>query len=214
MARGTDPYLDKNGVLINKLGIRDADTLRKTEYAMVNSAQVRMMKSPVRGNFDLPHLQGVHKALFGKVYAWAGKIRTVDISKGDSQFAFQQFIVSSGNKLFTQLGAENHLKGLKEGAFAERAAHYLGEINTLHPFREGNGRTQRVFMSQLAHQAGYSLSWKHVSQEKMIEASVASHMNFDNSKFTDIIRAGLGEKTQYPGWQHDRSVDLDRELEK
>ena len=179
---------------------------------MVNSAQVRLMKNPVKGDFDLAYLQGIHHGLFNRVYNWAGKIRTVDISKGQSQFAMQGFIVPSANKLFSQLATEQHLKGLDETNFAQRAAHYLGEINALHPFREGNGRTQRVFISQLAHEAGYSLSWKHVSQKQMIQASIASHMELDNGPLAELIRNGLGEKTQYPGWQRD--VSLDREFEK
>jgi len=73
------------------------------------------------------------------------------------------------------------------GQFAHRAAYYLGEINVLHPFREGNGRTQRVFFNELAQQAGYQLHWDAISSQQMIDASILSLMQGDNSGFELIF---------------------------
>lgn len=188
-----DPYLDKRGVLKNKPGIEDAEKLRQYEYHTVAGAEVALMQNPIKGNYDFAHLKKIHGKLFGEMYSWAGKPRTVDISKGDSLFAKSAMIESAGNKLFANLAKENHLKGLNQGEFADRAAHYLGEINALHPFREGNGRTQRVFMSQLAQNAGYNLSWKGVTREEMLHASINS-FNGDNKGFEKIIRNGLSER--------------------
>lgn len=73
-----------------------------------------------------------------------------------------------------QLGKEKHLTGLEPAAFSDRAAHYLGELNALHPFREGNGREQREFISHLAHNSGYYIAWENVNRADMLQASVES----------------------------------------
>jgi fido (protein-threonine AMPylation protein) len=64
------------------------------------------------------------------------------------------------------------LRDLDREAFAARLAYYLGEVNAVHPFREGNGRTQRAFFEQLAREAGYTLAWQHLDAARNIEASV------------------------------------------
>lgn len=210
-----DPYLDKNGVLKNKPGIEDAEKLRQYEYHTVAGAEVSLMQNPIKGNFDFAHLKKIHGKLFGEMYSWAGSPRTVDISKGDSLFAKSAMIESAGNKLFANLAKENHLKGLEQGEFANRAAHYLGEINALHPFREGNGRTQRVFMSQLAQNAGYNLSWKGVNREEMTMASIQS-FNGENNGYERIIRNGLSDRELARGIVKDnvtQKVVTDREKE-
>jgi cell filamentation protein len=80
-----------------------------------------------------------------------------------------------------KLHAGNYLRGLPRKEFAERAADVMAEINTVHPFREGNGRTQRVFMEQLAHDAGHNLDFTVISKERMIQASIAAHERDDTS---------------------------------
>ncbi len=90
---------------------------------------------PIAGNFDLAHLQAIHKHLFGDVYEWAGELRTVDIAKGHSYFAHYAYLESSATPIFAQLTKEHFLAGLDVTAFSERAAYYLGEMNALHPFR-------------------------------------------------------------------------------
>lgn len=81
-------------------------------------------------------------------------------------------IEPEAKKLFAQLKRENYLKGLSFEQMVKRLAFYLGEINILHPFREGNGRTQRSFIMQLAKQAGYHLDFSHLTPDEMIEASI------------------------------------------
>jgi cell filamentation protein len=74
--------------------------------------------------------------------------------------------------VFSELKEHNYLKGLAPDDFSKNAGYYLGEINHIHPFREGNGRTQREFINQLAHHNGYCIEWKNVSQKQMIGASI------------------------------------------
>jgi fido (protein-threonine AMPylation protein) len=95
------------------------------------------------------------------VYAWAGQLRTIDISKGGNRFAHHGFIAGAAASIFAGLAVEKYLAGLAPDAFSDRAAHYLGELNALHPFREGNGRAQREFISHLAQANGYYIAWEN-----------------------------------------------------
>jgi cell filamentation protein len=108
------------------------------------------------------------------VYEWAGEIRTVDISRDTSRFANASRIDSYLSGELRKLSAENWLRGLPPDAFVARLAHYMGEINATHPFREGNGRTQRVFCSLLAEQAGYFIDFESVDQAQMYRVMIAS----------------------------------------
>ena len=136
----SDPYLDPvTGVLKNRLDIADESTLEQTEAALVATRSYELAQSPPKGRFDLAHIQAIHKYLFSDLYEWAGQLRTVDISKGGNQFAFHGRIESAAATIFQQLAKEDHLIGLGPEAFSDRAAYYLGELNALHPFREGNG---------------------------------------------------------------------------
>jgi cell filamentation protein len=142
----------------------------------------------VTGSFDSAHLQSIHRYLFQDIFPWAGKFRLVYIAKpGSSSFAFPGHIASALTEVFDKLKREEYLKTLDRSKFAPRAAYYLGEINAIHPFREGNGRTQREFIRQLALNAGYTLSWAGFSQEQNVAASVLSHTRGDNSGLATII---------------------------
>lgn len=108
------------------------------------------------------------------MYEWAGELRTIDISKGGHLFAHHPHIESAAAPIFKQLATESHLGGLAPGPFSERAAHYLAELNALHPFREDNGRAQREFISHLAQVNGYYIAWENVKRDDMMQASIAS----------------------------------------
>lgn len=78
-----DHYLDPvSGVLKNRLGITGAATLEETEAALVATRSYELSRAPLKGAFDLAHLQAIHRYLFRDVYEWAGELRTVDIDKG------------------------------------------------------------------------------------------------------------------------------------
>jgi cell filamentation protein len=88
-------------------------------------------------------------------------------------FCLPQYIDSSAAIIFDELHAEDCLRGLRRDRFVGRLAHYLGEVNALHPFREGNGRPQRAFFGQLARDAGFTLAWQHLDPVRNVEVSVA-----------------------------------------
>lgn len=99
-------------------------------------------------------MQAIHAYIFQDVYDWAGKIRTVDIAKGNT-FCNVRFISSQADAIFSKLKEEYYLAGLEEYMFTKRLAYYFSEINALHPFREGNGHSQREFIRSLALKNGY-----------------------------------------------------------
>jgi len=125
-----------SSVLSNKLGLKDQDQLDQYEAEITALRLVELQEKPIKGHFDLDHLKKLHFHIFQDVYDWAGEIRTVDISRGASRFAHAQYIESAAKTLFVNLKKENELKGLGVDDFSLRAAHYLSEINVLHPFRE------------------------------------------------------------------------------
>lgn len=164
-------YPDSN-VLINKLNIQDADALHTAEREITSLRLAAAKMQPIKGQFDLKHLQKIHGYVFGDVYEWAGKLRHVDIAKGN-QFCLAMNLDTYGSNLFRKLEQENYLINSKENV-PRRLAYYLSEINVLHPFREGNGRTQRLFIEYLASAAGYRVDFSQVSADEMIIASADS----------------------------------------
>jgi cell filamentation protein len=168
----TDPYTDPaTGILRNRLAVTDAAELHWLEARIVLRRDVELVLSPEPGSFDLAHLCRIHARLFGDIYQWAGQVRTVGIDKG-VPFASPEHIVPYSTELFGQLRAEGHLRELGRGPFVDRLAHYVAEINAVHPFREGNGRAQRAFCRQLAAEAGWAMDWNCVSTEENVHASV------------------------------------------
>ncbi len=189
---GKDHYLDpETGVLKNKLGIGDENELKEAEASLLAWRSFQLAENPIKGRFDLDHLKAIHKHLFCDVYEWAGEIRNIDLAKDNSYFANHTHIDSAARPVFEKLAEEGYLKGLDAVAFSTRAAYYLGEINALHPFREGNGRAQREFINHLAYKNGYFIEWKNISQKDMIQASIESFHQADNTKFAAFIRDNL-----------------------
>ena len=168
-----DPYADPvTGVLRNKLGLGTVADLAAAEREITHAALLLLHESPVRATYDLPHLCTIHQRIFGDIYEWAGQIRTVSIAKGDL-FCIPQYIEPASAEIFRTLRDESFLRGLDRGPFIDRLAFYLGEVNAVHPFREGNGRTQRAFFEQLARGAGFALNWQRLDADQNITASAA-----------------------------------------
>lgn len=159
-------------VLINKLNIQDAAVLSAAERELTSLRLAVAKSQPITGHFDRKHLMKMHKYLFSDVYSWAGQFRKVDIAKGN-QFCLVYNLTTYADNLFARLEKENYLIGC-EANVPERLAWYLSELNVLHPFREGNGRVQRLFIEYLAFVAGYSVDFSDVTGQEMITASADS----------------------------------------
>lgn len=189
-----DPYSDPvTGVLYSKLGLRTTAELEAAEREITHAALILLDETPVPPSYDLPHLREIHKRIFGDIYEWAGQIRTVAIAKG-AMFCLPQYIDSSAALIFRELRNEDCLRGLRRDAFVGRLAYYLGEVNALHPFREGNGRAQRAFFGQLARNAGFTLAWQHLDPVRNVEASAAI-MRGDPEPMREMLDALVRDDT-------------------
>ncbi len=168
-----DPYVyPGTQVLRNKLGIQDAEALDRAERRF--AAQRARMGVPT-GDFDLKHLQAIHKHLFQDVYEWAGQVRTVEISKGSSQFQFRQYIETGMADVHRRIAGTNYFKGFSREDFAVKAGTIVGDVNYVHPFREGNGRCQLLYLRQLASRAGLELDLSKIDPKAWLEASRRAH---------------------------------------
>lgn len=172
-------------VLKNKLNIKTQAELSVAEREITAVRMTEILANPLPGSFDFKHLQKIHKALFGDLYTWAGKTRNVNISKG-SQFCRCEYIESMAEELFRRLKKEMLVVSSCQEDIGKLLAFYLSEINVIHPFREGNGRAQRVFIEYLANMKGYYLDFSSVTQQEMIEASVIA-FHGDYSKMENLI---------------------------
>lgn len=159
-------------VLKNRLGLKDAAQLDRFERRAVLQ---RITEGIPAGIFDLAHLRAIHRHLFQDVYDWAGEIRTVEIAKGGNQFQFRRFIETGMADIHRRLAARGYLTGLNPDAFAEQAGEIVGDVNYVHPFREGNGRVQALYLEQLARQAGHPFDLRRIAKDRWLAASKAAH---------------------------------------
>lgn len=181
-----DRYCYKqSNVLINKLDIKDSYELSVAEREITALRMMDAKINKIEGHFDFEHLCAIHRYLFGDIYEWAGNLRWVNIAKRN-MFCNYEFIQSNADRVFEELERENHLKDTPEHEVPIRLAYYLSEINVLHPFREGNGRTQRLFIEYLAESIGYRVDFSDVSESDMIEASATSFL-CDYMKMNEIF---------------------------
>lgn len=158
-----------------------------------------------KGEFDAAHLKAIHQYLFQDVYEWAGRTRDEPVRLSDGTVATQPLMSKgegepflSGSRLpialdeiAQRLREADYLRGLSREDFAVKAAHILTGLNTIHPFREGNGRTQRTFLRELAREAGHDLDFSVITKERMIGASIAAHEQGDRTVMHRLFRDAL-----------------------
>ena len=181
-------YQNSN-TLINKLEIKDQLTLQKYEARITAAKLLALRQKGITGNFDKNHFVSIHKYIFEDIYPFAGKFRTENIAKGYCRFAEWEYIEEELDKLLLKLKNENYLNEKSEEELAKALAYYMSELNVLHPFREGNGRTIREFIRQLALKNGYTLNLKKVEPQKMLNASIKSII--DTEELENIIKICL-----------------------
>lgn len=173
-ARNSHYCYENSNVLINKLDIRNNKTLQQAENKIVLAKLFELRQNNKIGKFDIIHFTNIHKFLFEDIYPFAGKFRTENIAKGFFSFAEWEYIEKELNKLLEELKYENYLTSLDKKTLAKKLAYYLAELNVLHPFREGNGRTIREFIRELAYKNNYLLDLQQTEAKEMLEASMKS----------------------------------------
>ena len=165
-------------VLINKLGIRDEDQLMRNEALLYGIKSSELMAQPLKPDFSFEDYKQIHKYLFDMLYDWAGEIRTISISKSATRFATPEHIEENGTKIFERLRSLNYFCGLPRDEFVSQIADLYHTINMLHPFREGNGRTQRVFFFQLIRNAGYEIDYSDFNSDLLMIGTIQAAAGF------------------------------------
>lgn len=154
-------YPGSGGVLVNRLGIRDPNRLDHAlnDYASVAWVYIRQRPAPEPPGFE--YLQTIHRELFGALLDWAGQLRETDTHATGTGIAYArpEFIPKSLQSLFGKLEREDFLSRLDPPAFADRLADRWGELTAIHPFRDGNTRSQSAYISAIAERAGHPIDW-------------------------------------------------------
>ena len=150
-------------ILKNKLNIRDEHILEQAELELsgLSSSLIDYAEPP----YNLQYLQAIHTQLFGDLYEWSGQLRQIDISKGDTRFCTFSRIEIETNKLLNSLQQQNYFQDLESKYFIPKLADLYCELNVIHPFREGNGRTQRIFFEHLIAYCGYGIDWSKINSK-------------------------------------------------
>ncbi|GAB2448531.1 Fic family protein [Nocardioides hungaricus] len=175
MSDFVDPYIDlATGILRNLVRARTQDELDQIEADLVEARTVDLPRQRIKKTADLTELRAIHRYLFADVYDWAGQLRTVDIRKnveGSEYFVPVSLIDRAATFTATELAADDLLRNMSRNQFVARLAHHYDQLNYTHPFREGNGRTQRAFWDRIANDAGWRLTWRAVTGEVNDHAS-------------------------------------------
>ena len=192
MAYSMDPIQDGcypgTAVLVNKFDIREEAKLNEVEAVLVSARSAEWTNQPRADSFDFAHYKAVHRFLFSDLYDWAGQIRKVNISKKGTDFCPAADIVQQGKLVFDRLKQQSYFKGLPHGSFVDEITDFYCATNYLHPFREGNGRTQRAFLAQLIRSAGYDINWSDMDGDLLMIATIQSAQGV-----TDLLRQVLGD---------------------
>ena len=167
-------------VLINKFDIRDEYKLNEVESVLSSVRHAEWENAPQSSAFDFEHYKLIHRYLFSDLYDWAGEIRTVNISKKGTQFTAAENIEHQAELIFKRLKDRNYFKDLPHAEFVKEVVDFYCITNALHPFREGNGRTQRIFLSQLIRNAGYHICFADMDTDLLMIATIQSAQGVTN----------------------------------
>ena len=166
-------YFPRTKSLVNYFGIKERGRLREVEMKISNIRTAELLTEPALQEFDFAYLKQIHHHLFGDIYPIGGQVRTVIAAKR-TEFCSPEFIESTAEDIFSRLYKVHYLKGMDREEFINDLAFFMGEVEALHPFRDGNGRTTRLFFYQLAIQAGYDIDWAMVEPDRLLEADISA----------------------------------------
>lgn len=169
-------------VLRNKLDIRDQKTLDEVELSITQLTQMEAREEFVDAPMTLKTWRELHRKLFFDIYEWAGELRVVNIQKDDFLFCHKDYIQAEADKIFTKMAAES-LRDYAHAARAEKVAYYFAELNVTHPFREGNGRSQRLLFDLWLQRFGYKINWQKLDAGEHLRAVILS--TSDTEQLTD-----------------------------
>lgn len=173
-------------VLINKLDIRDKAKLKQAEEEFTAVKQMALLQEPIKGRFTKTHLFRIHRFLFEDVYPFAGHIRKEQISKGDTMFYPPDLIDRELERVFKNIHSKKLLAEQDEEKQIQNLSQTMAELNIIHPFREGNGRSTRELIRCMALEYGLHINWGNTDRETLINAAIAAVD--DDMAFCGVLR--------------------------
>lgn len=176
-------------VLKNKLNIRDHGELKQAEEEFVAVKQLVLLQEPIKGRFTMTHLLRIHRFLFEDVYPFAGHLRREQISKGDTLFYPPNMIEQELRRVFREIHERGMLREAKSEVQFQNLSHVMAELNIIHPFREGNGRSIRELIRCMALMYGRFINWGNTDRDTLLNAAVASV--YDDMAFCDVLKLCL-----------------------
>jgi len=192
---------DQTDVLRNRLGLRRHSELHPEEYRRTSHRilEIRLGMGP-SGSFDADHLKAIHRHIFQDVYEWAGHMRherpVVDgarvepigsMRKGATTFLPGSHIDMGLTEAFKPIRDPDVLKTSTPEQFAAIAGKVLNELNYVHPFREGNGRTQEAFVAELGRHYGHNVDLSVITRSRMVSASIAGTQDPDHPAMAALL---------------------------
>ena len=196
-------YTYPNGVLINKLDIQDQKELDEVEASLTYLRLTNLSMQKLKFSFDLNYYLAIHKYIFQDIYSFAGEIKDENISKGGIPFCRPEYVFIMMKETLDDL-RKKIIKVTTKESYIKQLAYFYGEINAIHPFREGNGRTLREYLRQLVEVLNnylplpaYELDYSNVTEEmryNLIQGSIESMKNFDYSLLEKFFASVLKEK--------------------
>lgn len=178
-------------VLINKYDIRDEQQLSDVETLIVSSKAAQFELSPLPGTLNFEYYKSIHHFLFGDLYEWAGQVRTIDLSKQGTKFCPAAEIEERAALVFGRLQSANYFKDCSLQEYVSEFVDLYCATNELHPFREGNGRTQRVFLTQFIRSIGYDIDFSDIDGDLLMFATIQAA-----SGVTDLLCELFGKAIQ------------------
>ena len=186
-------YSDGNGVLFNLAEIADNKILIVFQSLKVSKRVEELYEKPIKIR-DSESLLKIYFYLFQDVYQWAGQVRTVNINKDGKQFFDGDRFDNAFRYLDTLINDYRKLKKTSKNEIAEKLAEILDNVNYLHPFREGNGRTQREFLRILALEKGFNLNLNPPDNNNIYERYMKGAIESDVEILSELILELIEEK--------------------
>ena len=191
MSYSIDPLQDgcyeNSTVLINKFDIHDESRLKIVEESISTFLIAKALKDLPFANVDFDYYKMLHKYVFGDIYEWAGTIRNIDMSKKGTRFCSAELIGQKGAAIFSRLNASDYLKKYEHDNFINEFTELYCDLNMLHPFREGNGRIQRLFLTKLLKHIGYAIDFADFDADELMIATIKS-VSGDVFMLRDLFR--------------------------
>ena len=181
-----DPYCYPGTTILKNIpDLQTQAALDRFEAAMTTQRADEPLPA---GRFTASHYRAIHRHLFQDLYRWAGKYRTVRIARGTSAFCYPEHITREMRLLFKRLARDRYLKGRTPKQFVTGAASFLAQLNAIHPFREGNGRTQTTFLALLADHASHPLDLDRLKPKPFLAAMIKSFVGDEKPLVRELSR--------------------------